>query len=129
MRGQKDSNSLRQRKREAPEGQQMSMEHLDYEGEDLIEDDEIDPGCCGRLSRWMQNKSYDWMAFTIWDNVVSGFKPGRVKAMQLLDIQPEDKVLFVGEGSGLDFECLPENFDKYNLKALIFLLKWSDNPR
>lgn len=120
MRGQKDSDSLRQRKREAPEGQRMSMEHLDDEREDLIEDDEVDPGCCGRLSRWMQNKSYDWMAFTIWDNVVSGFKPGRVKAMQLLDIQPEDKVLFVGEGSGLDFECLPENLDKYNLKTFDF---------
>lgn len=83
-------------------------------------EDEIDPGCCGQVSRWMQNTSYNWMASTIWDRVVSGFKPGRHKAMQLLDIQPTDIVLFVGEGSGLDFECLPESLNKANLKAFDF---------
>lgn len=83
-------------------------------------EDEVELNCCNRLSRWMQNKSYDWMAFSIWDNVVSGFKPGRIKSIQLLDIQPEDKVLFIGEGSGLDFECLPEMLDEQNLMAFDF---------
>ena len=120
MRGQKNSASLRHRKKEAPKGQQMSMQHLNGERENVIEDDEVDPGCCSRFSRWMQNTSYNWMAFTIWDGVVSGFKPGRVKAIQLLDIQPEDKVLFVGEGSGLDFECLPESLNRDNFRAFDF---------
>lgn len=83
-------------------------------------EDDIDPGCCGQLSRWMQNTSYNWMAFTVWDRIVSGFKPGRMKAMQLLDIQPTDTVLFIGEGSGLDFKCLPESLDKQNLSAFDF---------
>lgn len=112
---------MRQRKKETPKAQQMSMELLDDQNEGYSGvEDEIEPGCCSRLSRWMQNKSYDWMAFTIWDGIVSGFKPGRVKAMQLLDIQPDDKVLFIGEGSGLDFECLPGTLNKDNLRAFDF---------
>ena len=83
-------------------------------------ENETEVSCCSRFSRWMQNKSYDWMAYTFWDSLVSGFKPGRVKAMQLLDIQPEDRVLFVGEGSGLDFECLPEAVNKRQLFAFDF---------
>lgn len=75
---------------------------------------------CERLTRWMQETSYQVMAYTFWDNIVSGFKPGRIRAMTLLDIQPTDKVLLVGEGSGLDFECLPDTVDKTQLKAFDF---------
>lgn len=82
--------------------------------------DETEVTCCGRFSRWMQNKSYDWMAYTFWDGIVSGFRPGRIKAIRLLDIQSTDKVLLVGEGSGLDFECLPETIDKLQLIAFDF---------
>jgi len=73
---------------------------------------------CAHLTRWMQNTSYQIMAFTFWDSMMAGFKPGRLRALQLLDIHPNDKVLLVGEGSGLDFECLPDNIDKHSLVAL-----------
>lgn len=77
-------------------------------------------GPCERFTRWMQDTSYQVMAYTFWDNIVSGFKPGRIRAMQLLNIQPTDKVLLVGEGSGLDFECLPDTVDKTQVKAFDF---------
>jgi len=85
---------------------------------DLSEDKAV--GCCNRLSRWTQNKSYEWMASTIWDNVVSGFRPGRVRAFELMDLKLDDTVLFVGEGSGLDFECLPDTVNKKAVKAFDF---------
>jgi len=75
---------------------------------------------CTHLTQWVHQQSYQWMAYTFWDSIVSGFKPGRVRAMQLLDIQPSDKVLLVGEGSGLDFECLPTTLNKTNVKAFDF---------
>lgn len=73
-----------------------------------------------RFSQWIQDSCYQIMAYTVWDNVVSGFKPGRVRAIELLDIQSRDTVLLVGEGSGLDFECLPEQTNRAALKAFDF---------
>jgi len=60
------------------------------------------------------------MAPAIWNNVVGGFKPGRIRAMELLDIKETDRVLFVGEGSGLDFVCLPSTVDKKQVFAFDF---------
>lgn len=73
-----------------------------------------------RMTRKAQNFCYQIMAKTFWDPLMSGFKPGRVIAINALDLEPDDKVLFVGEGSGLDFEVLPENFKKENLQAFDF---------
>lgn len=75
---------------------------------------------CSRITRKAQNFCYQVMAKTFWDPLMSGFKPGRVISLQELDIQNEDRVLFVGEGSGLDFEVLPESCDKKNLQAFDF---------
>lgn len=82
--------------------------------------EEIKPGCCERLARWMQNTSYQLMAFTFWDNIMSGFKPGRARAFELMDVKSTDQILLVGEGSGLDFECLPHNLNPSNVKAFDF---------
>lgn len=84
------------------------------------DDEEVETTCCSRLSRWMQNTAYQLMAFTMWDNLMAGFKPGRVRAFELMDIKPSDKILLVGEGSGLDFECLPDAVNKSTLKAFDF---------
>lgn len=84
------------------------------------EPDEIEATCCTRLSRWMQNTSYQLLAFTMWDSIMAGFKPGRARAFELMDIKPNDKILLVGEGSGLDFECLPSHINKTQLKAFDF---------
>ena len=73
----------------------------------------------GYLQR-MQDASYQLMARTVWDSVVSGFAPGRVRALELLDIKPSDRLLFVGEGSGLDFPYLPEQTNKDQLYAFDF---------
>ncbi len=74
----------------------------------------------GRAVRASQNFCYQVMAKTFWDPLMRGFKPGRVIAITELDIQPDDKVLFVGEGTGLDFEVLPEDLNKTNLQAFDF---------
>ncbi|MBN9413635.1 MAG: methyltransferase domain-containing protein [Candidatus Paracaedimonas acanthamoebae] len=74
----------------------------------------------GRTVRASQNFCYQVMAKTFWDPLMSGFKPGRVIAISELDIQPDDKVLFVGEGTGLDFEVLPEGLNKNKLQAFDF---------
>lgn len=73
-----------------------------------------------RIVRRSQNFCYQVMARTCWDYIMAGFKPGRVISMGALDIQPDDKVLFVGEGTGLDFEVLPERLNRNNLKAFDF---------
>lgn len=88
-----------------------------YAGE---EDRYQDRGCFGCYSRWSQNCCYQFLASTCWDSIMGGFAPARVRAMELLEIQPSDKVLLVGEGSGLDFEFLPETTNKSELKALDF---------
>lgn len=73
-----------------------------------------------RGARVAQNFCYQVMAKTFWDPMMQGFKPGRIISINSLDIQPDDRVLFVGEGSGLDFAVLPENFKKANLYAFDF---------
>ncbi len=85
-----------------------------------IQNDFEETSYYSRATRQAQNFCYQIMAKTFWDPLMSGFKPGRVIALNALDIQPDDKVLFVGEGSGLDFELLPENFKKDNLQAFDF---------
>lgn len=54
---------------------------------------------------------------------MSGFKPGRIRTMDLLDINQEDCILLVGEGSGLDFEVLPEIVEKEKVWALDYSSK------
>lgn len=88
-----------------------------YSGE---EDGYQDRGCFGCYSRWSQNCCYQLLASTCWDSIMGGFAPARARAMELLEIQPDDKVLLVGEGSGLDFEFLPGITNKSELKALDF---------
>jgi ubiquinone/menaquinone biosynthesis C-methylase UbiE len=72
------------------------------------------------FSQRMQNASYQLLAKTIWDPLVSGFRPGRERAFELLDIQTVDRLLLVGEGSGLDFSCLPVSTNKAALRAFDF---------
>ena len=78
------------------------------------------PGTCSSLAQWIQDTCYQIFAYTIWDNIVSGFQPGRARAVELMEIQPDDRILLVGEGSGLDFECLPEQINKLALRAFDF---------
>tara|TARA_R110000868_G_scaffold144959_2_gene364453 strand:+ start:3359 stop:4051 length:693 start_codon:yes stop_codon:yes gene_type:complete len=68
----------------------------------------------------MQDGCYQAMAATCWDSIVTGFRPGRVRAMELLDIQPSDHILCVGEGSGLDFDCLPPSTNPTTVWAFDF---------
>lgn len=75
-------------------------------------------GWLGKMARKSQNFCYNVMARTFWDPMMSGFKPGRKIAMSQLDIQPSDRVLFIGEGSGLDFDVLPQTLNVKNLMAL-----------
>lgn len=85
-----------------------------------MQDDFEETSYCSKIRRTAQNFCYQVMAQTVWDPLMSGFKPGRVIAINALDLQPDDRALFVGEGSGLDFEVLPENFNKNNLQAFDF---------
>lgn len=80
----------------------------------------LDAGCCARTTQRAQDNCYQIMAATFWDYTVSGFRPGRVRAIELLNIQATDRVLLIGEGSGLDFDCLPAHTDKRALRALDF---------
>lgn len=73
-----------------------------------------------RAAKWMQDSCYQILAYTVWDRIMSGFKPGRERAFELMAIQPDDAILLVGEGSGLDFECLPEATNKAALRAFDF---------
>lgn len=74
---------------------------------------------CSRAARKVQNWSYQLLSATgAWDYIIDGFKPARIKAMDLLELQSTDKVLFIGEGSGLDFEVLPEEITKEHVWAL-----------
>lgn len=72
------------------------------------------------MARKSQNFCYNVMARTFWDPMMNGFQPGRRISMTQLDIQPSDRVLFVGEGTGLDFDVLPVTLNKANLYAFDF---------
>lgn len=77
--------------------------------------------CLSRYSQYMQDGCYQLLAAThLWDCIISGFKPGRQFAIDALNIQPTDRVLFIGEGAGADFECLPEGVNKETLQAFDF---------
>lgn len=86
------------------------------------EEDDPNPGCWGRcyarVSRAAQNFSYQVMGATFYDYIVGGFRPGRVRAMDLLQVEENDKILLVGEGPGLDFEVLPGPAQMENIWAL-----------
>lgn len=74
-----------------------------------------------RTAQWLQDSSYQILARTsVWDSIIRGFQPGRIRAIELLDIQSEDRILIVGAGSGADFECLPQQTNKVALKAFDF---------
>lgn len=90
--------------------------------ENNIMNDALEPNLSlfGRASQWAQDTCYQIFAYTIWDNLVSGFQPGRIKAIELMEIQPTDCILLVGEGSGLDFKCLPKQTNKLALRAFDF---------
>lgn len=83
-----------------------------------MEDDFEETSFYSKITRKAQNLSYQALAATGWDYIMGGFRPARIKAMELLELQPEDKVLFIGEGSGLDFEVLPETVAKEKVWAL-----------
>lgn len=77
-------------------------------------------GCWERTSHRAQAGCYQIMAHTFWDRIVSGFKPARQTGINYLDIQPTDRILFVGEGAGADFECLPASTNWDAVKAIDF---------
>lgn len=101
---------------------EISLSNVHAMEQDIQQEEDIyqDRGCFGCWSRCFQNCCYQMLAATCWDSIMGGFNPGRIKAMTLLDIQPMDKVLLVGEGSGLDFNVLPDTINKNELKALDF---------
>lgn len=103
-------------------GYEAASSHYEPVQQDIVETDhEQDPtSCWSQVSQWIQDTCYQIFAYTIWDNIVSGFKPGRLRAIELMDIQSEDRILLVGEGSGLDFECLPDHTNKISLRAFDF---------
>ena len=115
------SETIRQRG-SAPRAQAMSRGQSGEKVQLLnprINEPEIEGGCCDRVSRWMQDTSYQLLArSSLWQPIISGFKPGRVRALEVLDIQPNDRVLFIGEGDGADFECLPAHTNKTGLRAI-----------
>ena len=71
-----------------------------------------------RMTRKAQNFCYQVMAKTFWDPLMEGFKPARTRAMELLELEPHDRIFLIGEGSGLDFEVLPEEIAKQQIWAL-----------
>lgn len=77
-------------------------------------------GLLTRTARASQNFCYNLMARTCWDSIVSGFQPGRRIALYQLNIQRSDRILFIGEGTGLDFEVLPEGTPLHRVQALDF---------
>lgn len=99
----------------------VSSDYDKYAQQEIVENTHAqNPSCWNRVSQWFQNTCYQIFAYTIWDRIVSGFKPGRLRAIELMDIHSEDRILLVGEGSGLDFECLPEHTNKVALRAFDF---------
>lgn len=131
--GEEDTTTLRHRPTgEAKEGSHdMTHAAVAHEAEADVtvaparvivdDDDEFEErGCCSRTVRAAQNGCYQFLAATFWDCTVAGFRPGRVRAMELLDIHDTDRVLLVGEGSGLDFDCLPADTDLTRVFAFDF---------
>lgn len=82
---------------------------------------EQDVSCWSHIAQWLQDSCYQVLAHTsIWDTIISNFNPARIRAIELMDIQSNDRVLFIGEGSGADFEFLPEQTNKAALRAFDF---------
>lgn len=76
--------------------------------------------CFSRTAQNMQDGCYQFLAATFWDSIVSGFRPARIRAIQLLNVQYSDSILLIGEGSGLDFDCLPPETDLRKVFAFDF---------
>lgn len=82
---------------------------------------EKDVSCWSHVAQWLQDSCYQILARTsIWDSIISNFNPARIRAIELMDIQSNDRILFIGEGSGADFEFLPEQANKVALRAFDF---------
>lgn len=47
----------------------------------------------------------------IYDRAVKAFDRSRRHSLEVLDPVPDERVLIVGAGTGLDLECLPSNLD------------------
>jgi SAM-dependent methyltransferase len=77
-------------------------------------------GCCGQCSRKSQDCCYQILANTCWGCIISQFEPGRIQAMNLLDLREGEQALFVGEGAGHDFAHLPEGIDLGRVHAFDF---------
>lgn len=77
-------------------------------------------GCYDAYARCAQQSCYQFLASTFWDCIMGGFRPGRLRAIELLELQASDFILLVGEGSGLDFDCLPEDVNKNKVIAFDF---------
>ncbi|MGE3556337.1 MAG: class I SAM-dependent methyltransferase [Candidatus Obscuribacterales bacterium] len=73
-----------------------------------------------QTAQWLQESCYQLLAWTVWDRIMGGFQPGRMRAFEVLDIKTSDRVLLVGEGSGLDFQCLPSSINRNQLWAFDF---------
>ncbi len=84
------------------------------------EENYIEDGCCAKCSRSSQNCCYQVMAKTCWNCIISGFQPARERSMELMELKPTDSLLLVGEGAGHDFDVLPREFNRKNLKAFDF---------
>jgi phosphatidylethanolamine/phosphatidyl-N-methylethanolamine N-methyltransferase len=75
-------------------------------------------------SRWrrftdsFQQGCYQVLARTCYDRIARSFDPGRERAYELMNIQPEDNLLIIGIGSGLDLDYLPDNTNLETLRGL-----------
>ena len=81
------------------------------------DDDEItEPGCYTRTAEKAQRGCYQFLAWTsIYNLFVSCFTPGHEEAIQTLDVQPDERVLFVGVGDGAGFQYLSEQATPTNI--------------
>lgn len=56
--------------------------------------------------RWRRGR---WRLYApVYDRLASPFEPGRRRAIESLDLEPGERVLLAGCGTGLDLEHLPE---------------------
>lgn len=93
---------------------------MNQRNQENVPEEHHNNGCYDSYARCAQESCYQFLAATFWDCIMGGFRPGRLRAIELLDLQATDNVLLVGEGSGLDFDCLPEDIDKTKVIAFDF---------
>lgn len=93
---------------------------MNQRDQEHVSEEHQNNGCYDSYARCAQQSCYQFLAATFWDCIMGGFRPGRLRAIELLELQATDNVLLVGEGSGLDFDCLPEDLDKTKVIAFDF---------